>query len=90
MTNGITLTARGLRLAVIQDQYNQGNLTEAEAKELLAGPLTPGDESTIIDDSDQLQVSFQDAVSSDTKMTDEQKKRWLTPPADAPKVDGPG
>lgn len=46
--------ARALRLAVVQQQYNAGNLTLDEAKEILSGPLTPDDESTIYDDSDQL------------------------------------
>ena len=51
-----TMNARALRTAVIQQQYNIGNLTEGEARELLAGPLTPGDDSTYYDDSDQLKV----------------------------------
>ena len=50
------LMARSLRIAVIQSQYDAGNLTEDEAKELLSGPLTPGDESTVIDDSSQLKL----------------------------------
>lgn len=49
-----TARARALRLAVVQQQYNAGNLTLDEAKEILSGPLTPDDESTIYDDSDQL------------------------------------
>lgn len=36
------LLARNLRLAVVQNQYDAGNLTEAEALELLAGPHRPG------------------------------------------------
>jgi hypothetical protein len=48
--------ARLLRLAVVQQQYNLGNLTEEEARELLSGPLTPGDDTTIVDDSDQLVI----------------------------------
>lgn len=48
--------ARSLRLAVVQQQYNLGNLTKEEARELLSGPLTPGDDTTIVDDSDQLVV----------------------------------
>lgn len=46
--------ARALRLAVISQQHRAGNLTEAQARELLRGPLTPGDDSTIVDDSSQL------------------------------------
>lgn len=52
--NSELMLARSLRLAVVQNQYDQENLTEDEAKELLSGPLTPGDDSTIFDDSDQL------------------------------------
>lgn len=50
------LMARGLRIAVIQQEYNKGNLTEEEARELLDAPLTPGDNSTYYNDSDQLKV----------------------------------
>lgn len=49
--------ARSLRLAVIQSQYRVGNLTEQDARELLAGPLSPGDLSTAYDDSDCLIVA---------------------------------
>ena len=48
--------ARRLRIAVVQQQYDHGNLTEQEAKEVLSGPLTPGDDTTIVDDSDQLVI----------------------------------
>lgn len=57
-SNSETLIARSIRLAVIQDQYEHGNITEAEAKELLTLPLTPGDNSTIFDDSDQLMIKL--------------------------------
>lgn len=46
--------ARNLRYAVIQQQYDLGNLTEYEAIELLRGSLSPGDPSTIFDDSSRL------------------------------------
>lgn len=49
--------ARSLRLAVVQQQYNLGGLTKEEAREILSGPLTPGDDMTIVDDSEQLVVS---------------------------------
>lgn len=52
-----TQLARDLRLAVIQGQYDQGNLTKEEAWELLSGPLTPGDDTTVYDDSVLLKVS---------------------------------
>lgn len=50
------LIARGIRLAVVREQYNAGNLTEDEASELLRGPLMPGDEATIFDDSAVLKL----------------------------------
>lgn len=46
-SNSEILMARSLRLAVIQNQYDQGNLTEDDAKELLSGPLTPGDDNSV-------------------------------------------
>ena len=50
----LTSMARSMRLAVVQNQRDIGNLTNAEARELLAGPLTPKDESTRYDDSEWL------------------------------------
>jgi len=47
-------SARQLRLAVITNVYKQNLLSDSEAKELLQGPLVPGDDSTIIDDSELL------------------------------------
>lgn len=49
--------SRALWTAVIQVQYNEGNLTEAEARKLLSGPLSPGDDSTIVDDSGRLKTN---------------------------------
>ena len=46
--------ARAMRLAVIQNQLDVGNLTEAEARELLARPLDPDDSATVVDDSEWL------------------------------------
>lgn len=43
--------ARQLRFAMITNALMQGLLDEPSAKELLAGPLSPGDDSTIVDDS---------------------------------------
>lgn len=45
------LVARKLRLAVIHQLWKDGTLGASDARELLAGPLTPGDDSTIYDDS---------------------------------------
>jgi len=43
--------ARDLRLAVTNNLFEQGLLTEEDAREILSGPLEPGDETTIFDDS---------------------------------------
>ncbi len=43
--------ARFLRLAVVQQQYKAGNLTEQEAKDLLKGRLNPDVEESAVDDS---------------------------------------
>ena len=45
---------RLLRIAIVQQQFNEGNLTEQQARELLKANLTPNDDSTFVDDSDQL------------------------------------
>lgn len=49
-----TSMTRSLRLAVIQNQVYAGNITRDQARELLAAPLTPGDDTTFFDDSDCL------------------------------------
>lgn len=54
--SGPTAMARKLRLAVIQNVYRQGFLSEEHAKELLSGPLMPGDDATVYDDSGWLQL----------------------------------
>ena len=56
--NETRIVARSLRLAIIRQQYRIGNLTEADALELLSGPLTPGDETTVEDDRDLLNASL--------------------------------
>jgi len=48
--------ARGLRLATIQSLFDGDHLSEDEAREVLAGPLSPGDESTVYDDSACLEI----------------------------------
>jgi hypothetical protein len=45
------ILARQLRLAVVTNLFDQGGLSREDAEEALRGPLTPGDESTIHDDS---------------------------------------
>ncbi len=52
----ITVVARLARMLVIQCLYNRGLLTEKTAREALSGPLTPGDETTIYDDANCLEV----------------------------------
>ena len=49
--------ARGLRIGIVRQQYKAGNLTEQEAVNLLSDPLTPGDDSTIVDDIKYLHES---------------------------------
>ena len=45
------ILARKLRLAVVTNVFDQNLLDEEAARELLAQPLSPGDNSTIYDDS---------------------------------------
>lgn len=52
----LTSMARSIRLATIQNVFDQGLLTEKEARDLLSGPLNPEDESSVYDDSDCLEV----------------------------------
>jgi hypothetical protein len=52
------LLARSIRLAVVQNIYDQGFITAPQALTLLQGPLTPGDAGTIFDDSAQLQIKI--------------------------------
>lgn len=53
-TLDMTLLARYLRLAVVRQQFEEGNLSQASAEELLSGCLTPGDETTRFDDREFL------------------------------------
>ena len=45
------ILARQLRLAVITNVFEQGLLSEGEARGLLTRPLSPGDDDAIYDDS---------------------------------------
>jgi hypothetical protein len=45
-----------MRLYVIQQQYEMGNLSQDEAFELLRGPLSPDNPETIYDDSSRLKI----------------------------------
>ena len=46
---------RSLRFATVQNVYDGGHITEAQAREILSGPLKPGDDLTVVDDSEWLQ-----------------------------------
>ena len=48
--------ARSLRLAVIQNQYDCGHLTEEQALDLLNGYLSPDKQEHWYNDSDCLEV----------------------------------
>lgn len=48
---------RSLRLATVQNVYDSGYITEAEAREILSGPLVPGNNSTVVDDSEWLRIA---------------------------------
>ncbi|MDR3575344.1 MAG: hypothetical protein P4L50_15900 [Anaerolineaceae bacterium] len=60
--------ARFLRISVLRNLVDVGVLTETDAKELLAGPLTPGDDSTIVDDS----VLFSEPLEKIFEMLDKE------------------
>lgn len=52
-----TRMARALRFITVRGYYQAGEITEAEAIEILGGCLTPGDETTRVDDSALLGMS---------------------------------
>ena len=54
--------ARMLRFAVISRLYADGRLELPDTMELLAGPLTPGDASTIVDDSQLMNMPYEAAL----------------------------
>lgn len=54
--------ARIMRFSIIAGCYANGSLDFPAAMELLSGPLTPGDDSTIIDDSQLMNMRFEDAL----------------------------
>lgn len=49
------LLARALRLAIIQNVFDQGLITEEQARELLSRPLSPTG-GAVYDDSDCLEI----------------------------------
>ncbi len=56
--------ARTLRFIAVRGYYQAGELTEAEAIEILDGCLTPGDETTRVDDSALLNMSNDEAADA--------------------------
>ena len=54
--------ARLLRFAVVSRLYADGRLDLPGAQEILAGPLTPGDASTIVDDSQLMNMPYEAAL----------------------------
>ncbi len=55
-----TLLARLLRLATVQNVLLSGLITEADALELLNGPLTPDDPTTVVDDRAWINLSAEE------------------------------
>lgn len=51
MVDNLTVMARQLRLAIVRNVFMQGLLSEDQAQNLLSGPLEPGNDQTIWDDS---------------------------------------
>ena len=51
----VSKLARLIRLLSVRTYWQTGELTKSEAQELLSGPLTPGDGSTVVDDSNLLE-----------------------------------
>ena len=61
---GVRQGARMLRLAVVKNLLGQGQLNAGDAQELLSGCLTPDNESSRIDDSSLLSLTFDEAVEA--------------------------
>ena len=54
--------ARSLRLATIRNVFEQGMISEDEAKKILSGPLSPDNPLTAYDDSEWLDKPFEEWV----------------------------
>lgn len=52
--------ARWLRLSVIRNVLASDSITREDAIDLLSGPLTPGDPTTIVDDSGLVDASIEE------------------------------
>ena len=57
------LLARQLRLTVVKSVYDQGLVSENDAKELLNASLTPGPDSADVDYDDSALLNDPDALS---------------------------
>lgn len=51
-------TARFLRIAIVRNRFEQGNISEELALDILSDCLSPGDESTRVDDIELLYLSL--------------------------------
>jgi hypothetical protein len=51
--------ARLLRLAMVKQQFQQDNITREQAVKVLSGPLSPGKDETVIDDSQLLDLDYE-------------------------------
>lgn len=51
MMNKDQKIARGLRYGIVYSFFKRGIFNKYDSMQLLSGPLTPGDDSTIVDDS---------------------------------------
>lgn len=54
---GLTALARSLRLIAVRGYLSAAYITEEQALEILCGALTPGDGTTIVDDSHLLHAT---------------------------------
>lgn len=60
----ITIMARAARFMTVRSLVDSGVFTKEDAKEILSGPLTPGDDSTIYDDSELIDLDAEEAVKA--------------------------
>jgi len=56
-------TARFMRITFVKQFFTLGELTREEAEELLNLPLSPGDESTLVDDRELLGLSSSEIMA---------------------------
>ena len=56
--------ARGLRLIAVRGYVESGAISEDMAKELLDGPLSPGDSSSVVEDSSLLHATTEELTEA--------------------------